>query len=349
MTLNKSDSSLWLCLQYKDFIDLSLWTTECLFCRFGSLIILFLSISCLKFNIRYMIWYQQERYRNLLVLSLFLASSFVLLISVPGVILQLFTCHQHCIEIYCRIEGFTSYFSGCLCMVIYMVLSIDRYLILRQYNHVLFEYYSVSICWLFSLGLTLPPVFNYWISYVPEGLGFHCSINWNDYSTISFYYILISFITIYFLPLIILIFVNLRVHKIIRDIYSFQSLYRSNERTSDQRYSYLFHRKKYPLHQQFQNRSSITSCYLRKAADRKRLRAEYRFVRAVIFLVGSYIFAWTPYSINAVLQMFHNEFIFRHTFLITLSALIAKLSVILAPFVYLSIMNFRLFKKILLK
>jgi hypothetical protein len=228
-----------------------------------------------------------------------------------------------------------------------MILPINRYLLLCQYDHPLLDRYSTIICWILSISLTLPPVFDYWISYVPEGLGFHCSINWNDQSQISFYYILFSFIGIYFIPLIIIFVVNLLVHQMIRNIYSSQSLYYSDEQTSDHKNLVSLNRRKYNFSQSLNNRLNITMCYVRKAADRKRLRIQYRFVRAIIFLVSAYIFAWTPYSINALLQLFHIDFIFQHAYFITISAFIAKLSVVSAPLVYLSIMNTRLFKRIL--
>ncbi len=348
MFSNETNSSLWPCFYLKTRIPLVYWNVECFLSRLGGIMILFLSIICLQFNIRYFLSYKHRRYRNPLVLSLFLASFLVLIISVPTVTFQLFTCHRHCNEILCRIEGFTSYFGGCLCMLIYVILSINRYLLLCQYKSPLFNRYSTIICWIMSLIWTLPPVFDCWISYVPEGLGFHCSINWNDPSRISFYYILSAFLGIYLVPLIILLLVNVRVHQIIRNIYSYRSYYHINEEISNQNIFSFFKQRKYVFNQQSDNLSNINSTYVKKAADRKRLRHEYRFMRAIIFLVSAYIFAWTPYSIMALLQLFHVvDFIFKHALLITLSAFIAKLSVIFAPFIYLYIMNNRIFKKIL--
>ena len=323
MSLNKTNSSLWPCLHLIHLLPYISWDVECILCRVGGTIILLISIICFILNIRYFIWYRRERSRNIAVLSLFLGSFLVLTLSVPHVLLQLFTCHRHCNEIYCRIEGFISYLSGCLCMLIYMILSINRYLLLSQCDNPLFTRNLTILCWIFSIFWTFPPVFNYWISYVPEGLGFHCSINWNDHSQQSHIYILFSFICIYLLPLITIFVVNFRVHQLIRNIYLIQS-------------SLYFHRQ-----------SNNIINYIRKAADRKRLRIEYRFVKAIICLLSAYIFSWTPYSIIALLQLFHAEFIFQYPFFITLSAFVAKLSVILAPFVYLSIMQFQIFKKIL--
>lgn len=345
MYFNKTSSYLWSCFHLKNQLSFNFWNYECLLCRISGIIILSISILCFIFNIRYLIWYRQERCRNIPVLSLFIASFLVLIISVPHVLLQLFTCYRDCGQIYCRIEGFTSYFSGCLCMLIYVSLSVNHYLLLRQYNHSLLYDYSTLICWIFSLFWTLPPVFNYWISYIPEGLGFHCSINWNDHSRHSFYYILLSFLGFYLIPLIVLFVVNMRIHQIIHTVYSSLRFNYFNQEISTKNHHRSLHR--HTFNQQCDQRLNIAICYTQQAADRKHFRLEYRFVKAMIFLVSIYIFAWTPYSIIALLQLFHVHFIFRHAVFITLSAFIAKLSVISAPFIYLSIMNTRLFKKLL--
>jgi nucleoid-associated protein YejK len=132
----------------------------------------------------------------------------------------------------------------------------------------------------------------------------------------------------------------------IRNVYSTYSLYHSNENKSDPNILSSFKRRRNNLNQQLDQQSSITYSFIRKAANRKRLRIEYRFAKASICLVSAYIFAWTPYALIAFLQLFHMDLIFQQAFFITLSAMIAKLSVILAPIVYLGVMNFRLFKKI---
>jgi len=224
-----------------------------------------------------------------------------------------------------------------------MILSINRYLLLHRYNYPFLYRYSALICWILSIGWTLPPVFGYWISYVPEGLGFHCSINWNEHSQRSFYYILFSFMIFYFIPLIIIFIMSLRVHQIIRTIFSSQNVYLNSRLFNSKR------EQKYDFNQNLDDRSRITISYIYKAADRKRLRIEYRFVRAIIFLVSAYILAWTPYSIFALLQLFNIDFVIQYGFFATISAFIAKISVISAPLVYLSIMNNCLFKQILLQ
>lgn len=344
---NETNSTLWPCLHTLSHSSLFSWNPVCIVCRIGASIILVISVICLTLNIRYLIWYQKKQRQNALVLSLFLASLLVLTVCVPGVLLQLFTCHRHCNQVYCTIEGFVSYLAGSLCMLIYMVLSINRYLLLCQYHLRCLDRYSAMICWFLSISWTLPPVFHVWISYVPEGHGFHCSINWKDQSRLSRFYVLFSFLVVYFVPLLILFSVNLRVHQILRHMYASQNSFYNYGAITESSNPTLNHRRNHYFEQISYHRSNNTICYMRKAADRKRFRIEYRFIQAIIFLVSTYIIAWTPYSIIAVLQLFHIEFVFQHAYLITLSAFIAKLSVILAPLVYLSIMHSQLFKKIL--
>jgi hypothetical protein len=182
---------------------------------------------------------------------------------------------------------------------------------------------------------------------VPEGHGFHCSINWQDQSRLGRSYVLFSFITIYFIPLMILFSVNIRTHQILRSTYATQRSLHSCKLSIDRINSKSSHRRQRYCDQIYYDRSKHTSCYIRQAADRKLFKIQYRFIQAIIVLVSTYIIAWTPYSIVAVLQLFHLKFVFHYAFLITISAFTAKLAVILAPLIYLSIMHFRLFKKIL--
>ena len=345
-TLNYS--TLWPCLNSITLGSLFSSNFTCILYRIFALLILLVSILCYVLDIRYLIWYQRKQRSDPLVLSLFLASLLVLTLCVPGVLLQLFTCHRHCSQIYCRLEGFVSYLAGSLCMLIYMVLSVHRYLLLSQYHQKFAFRYSAMICWLLSIGWTFPPVFNYWISYVPEGHGFHCSINWTDQSRVGRSYVFFSFFSIYFVPLLVLSSVNIRVHQILRHVYSPQgsfNSFRSLHHLSHEK-NYYHQRSKF-CGQVHYDRTKQTICYVKKAADRRRFRIEYRFIQAIISLVCIYIISWTPYSIIAILQLFHSKFLDRHSFLITICAFVAKLSVIVAPIVYLSIMHFRLFKRIL--
>ena len=310
----------------------------------GGTVILLVSILCFTFNIRFLVWYRFSRYQNTLVLSLFVASLAVLIISVPGVLLQLLVCQRHCNPIYCRLEGFTSFLCGCVCMLAYSMLSINWYLSLTEYSHRFFSRYSTVLCWLLSVCWTLPPVFDYGTSYVYEGAGFHCSIHWTDQSRPNRLYILCSFIGMYFVPFMILLVVNLVIHRSVRNVYSYHQS-SCNHRHTD---SSLSSQSRRILVHEVDQRISIRTSSICQAAQQKHLRIQYRVTLGTLYTVIMYLVAWTPYAIIAILQILDVPFIFQYRSVVTLSAFFAKLSVVLSPMVYVSIMKFRLFKRLLL-
>ena len=338
MISNETSLSLWSCLNSMHTIS---WNLSCIVCRLASIIIIFISIGCFIFNIRLLF---SHRCQNSLVVSLVLVSLMVLVVSVPGDILQLFTCHRLCSNIYCRIEGFICYLSGCLCMLLFMMLAIHRYLSLCSYNHLLSYQSSTFICWLLSITFTCPLIFDYLNSYVPQGLDFHCTINWQDQTNLSRSYILLSFIFVYLFSLSILFFVNLRAHCIIRNVYPQHCLNPSFSECSFETDSIRISRQTGDFQQLCVNRYCV-----RKATNRKRFRKEYDFLKAIIYLVCGYLISWTPYLIVAILQLLNIKCIFQFVFLIASSSFIVKLSIILTPFIYLSIMNSTLFKKLFFK
>ena len=316
------------------------WNFACVLCRLGGACIFVFSIVCLKFNIRFLS--RQQQRPNLLILSLFLASVLVVTFSVPGMLVQLITCHRHCLAIYCRLEGFVSYFSGCLCMLALMMLSVHRYLGLHSYRGFLSVRVSALFCWTASLIFTFPLIFDCLNSYLPEGLGFHCSINWKDRSSPRRLYIFMAFLMMYFLPLLVLVVFSFRVHAVIRNVHAKHYLIHPYLSISQQTSSSPTSRRL-----NFAEQTHDSNYYVRHVIKQKRQRMDYRFFRAILFIIGNYLLAWTPYSVVAVLQLLNIQWIFSHAFLMTLSAFLAKSSVISAPFVYLRVMNSALFRRIL--
>ena len=338
MISNETSLSLWSCLNSMHNIS---WNISCIVCRLASIIILFISIGFFTFNIRLLF---SHRCQNSLVVSLVIASLMVLIVSAPSVILQLFTCHRLCSNIYCHIEGFVCYLSGCLCMLLFMMLSIHRYLSLCTYSHLLSYQSSTFISWLLSITFTFPLILDYLNSYVLQGRNFHCNIHWQDQTNLSRSYILLSFILMYFFSLSILFFVNLRAHCIIRSVYPQHCLNPSFSECSFETDTIRISRQTGDFEQLCVNRYCV-----RKATDRKRFRKEYHFLKAIIYLVYGYLITWTPYLIVAILQLLNIKFIFQYVFLIASSSFVVKLSIILTPFSYLSTMNSRIFKKLLFK
>ena len=329
MISNETSLSLWSCLNSMHTIS---WNLSCIVCRLASIIILFISIGCFTFNIRLLF---SRRCQNSLVISLVLASLMVLIVSVPGILVQLFTCHRHCSKIYCRIEGFICYLSGCLCMLLITMLSIHRYLSLCAYYHLLSHQRSTFICWLLSMTFTFPLVFDYFNSYVPQALDFHCGVNWQNQTNLSRIYILLPFILMYVLSLSIQCYVYRRAHSIIRNIYPQHRLNLSFSECSLEMNSITIRQETDDFEQSYTDRYRV-----RKATDQERFRKDYHFLKAIIYLVYAYLIPWTPYVIIAILQLFNIKLIFQHAFLITLSSFIVKLSIILTPFIYSSIMDY---------
>ncbi|CAF0937075.1 unnamed protein product [Rotaria sordida] len=65
-----------------------------------------------------------------------------------------------------------------------------------------------------------------------------------------------------------------------------------------------------------------------------RLYEDYRFVIATETSLIIYFIAWTPYSIIALVQIFGNNFSLYHPWLMTICALLAKLSMNVNPIIY---------------
>jgi hypothetical protein len=78
-------------------------------------------------------------------------------------------------------------------MYILVALSIVRYsttansLLSKNFQHQIKQYnlFLVIICFIMGSIWAIPPIFGHMNAYVPEGLGFHCSLNWFDRTLVS--------------------------------------------------------------------------------------------------------------------------------------------------------------------
>ena len=146
--------------------------------------------------------------------------SVILVIMLPSVFLQCFTCRRLCSPLYCQLEGFISYLNGCVHMFLLMMISIIRYVTVLHATAVKRRFrrhsnLAVLISWLLGLVFAVPPLFN-WNRFVPEGLGFHCGLNWFDQSISSYIYLFSTMLFVYFIPLSVLSILNAYVYYIIR-------------------------------------------------------------------------------------------------------------------------------------
>ncbi|CAF3438858.1 unnamed protein product [Rotaria sp. Silwood1] len=348
---------------------------ECLITRkIGSIIIL-VSMFSITFNIRFIYWssyHRHLRFRHYaLVLSMVLSSTSVIIVIVPSIFIQCLSCHRLCSPFYCQLEGFVSYLNGCVHMFTLMMISVIRYATVFETNiqnrfigqH---SYWTVIVCWLFGLIFALPPLFN-WNKYTPEGIGFHCGLNWFDRSLSSLIYFILAFAFIYFIPLVVLLVINIYVYCKIRsllnratkraktDLFSNHS-YEKHESTSSSSSSCSgsktkYERRGYVIEINSMNRTSrlavpqtantLGTDYLMRL---NRLKADRRFALATIFLVSEYLLSWTPYAIVALLYLFDVKYISPQTVLMTICAFTAKTSMILNPFFYIATIKPNVFK-----
>ncbi|CAF3331404.1 unnamed protein product [Rotaria sp. Silwood1] len=350
---------------------------ECLISRIIGSIILFVSIISLVFNIRFIYWSLYHRHLQFrhysLVLSMVLSSTSVIIVIMPSVFIQCLSCHRLCSSFYCQLEGFVSYLNGCVHMFTLMMISIIRYITVFQVNienrfidqH---SYWTVIVCWLLSLIFALPPLFS-WNKYIPEGIGFHCGLNWFDRSLSSRIYIILAFAFIYFIPLFLLLIINLYVYCKIRSLlygttevsksnlllnvsyqkYQSTSCSSSSKSSSTAKCEKLdFHIGTNPMNESsrlavHQTRTFRVNYLMRL----NRLQADQRFALATIFLVSEYLLSWTPYAVMALFYLFNLKYISQQSVLMTIYAFIAKISIILNPFIYLATVKTNVFKSIL--
>ena len=348
---------------------------ECSMTRVIGTILIIISIFSMLFNLRYICWstsHRCERSRHyLLMLSMITSSISVIIAITPSVIVQCLTCSRLCIASYCRIEGFVSYLNGCVHMFMLMMITVIRCATVLQTDikRRFFEQHSsitVGSCWIYGLIFAVPPLFN-WSKYTPEGVGFHCGLDWFDRSFSSQLYFVLTFTFVYFIPLIILIVVNIYVYCLIRrllhDILDttksrvvlnvteerYQSFWYKSSSSSDSRSgnnkSTTVRIEKMDFVVMRQSNSGNSRLFIYRTTDGtqvnrmkrlKRLRADQRFALATIFLVSEYLLSWTPYALVALLYLFNVKFIHHQSILMTICAFIAKISMILNPVIYIS-------------
>ncbi|CAF4479082.1 unnamed protein product [Didymodactylos carnosus] len=247
-------------------------------------------------------------------------------------------------------------------------------------------YLAVSLCWAFGLVWTVPPLFG-WNRYAPEGLRFHCGLDWTDPLTSNILYFCLSFVFVYFLPLAALLYVNIRVYCTIRYLMyggtSNESAYKnhclfsrissSSPSTPSSKFAPLqlktnlgsnlatgcltgtirflqsgqneaIHMKRiksilarecsYVNDGRDIRRQLADELSVNNSASLKRLKVHRRFVVATVILVSQYLLSWTPYAIIVMLEIFRMILPSQNPVIMTVCSLIAKLSVIINPCIY---------------
>jgi len=308
---------------------------ECRFSKLAGLILLFIAIISFVINTHCSMTIRRNhqissRDRNL-VFGMFISSLCVITISVPSVVIQCFRCRRLCSTLICQIEGFNSFLNSCITMYMLVALSIIRYSTTANASsrnvQYLFKKYNLSlsiICFILGSIWAIPPIFGHMSVYAPDGLGFHCGLNWFDRSLASRIYFLLLFVGVYFIPMIIIIYVNIYIH---RTVY---------------RLTHLSPIVSLEVTNQYLLRKHISNTSLNQATKRlHRLYEDRRFVLATGISLIIYLIAWTPYGIVALAQVFGDSFSLYNPWLMTTCALVAKLSMIINPIIYTTVLKNR--------
>jgi hypothetical protein len=184
------------------------------------------------------------------------------------------------------------------------------------------------VCW------ALFPIFGLGNRFVREGIGFYCSLDWDDPSVQSRIFLITLIIFNYVIPFILLIYSNLRVyctlHRLLKSCDG--SMYSSLPMAlSLSKESYVIDR--IPLHVDV--RKCLSDARLKATTNRlQRLKIDRRYARMTAMIAAQYLIAWTPYACIEILNLSgQSTFVQRNPFLPTICALLAKLSLILNPLV----------------
>ena len=318
-------------------------SSECRFARLAGLLLLIISLTSFIVNIHCIT--TNKRTRRLsrrdfgLVIGMFASSLCVIIISVPSVVAQCLLCRRLCMPLVCQIEGFNSFFNGCAAMYMLVALSIVRYAttakstisITVQRGLEKHNFFPVIVCFLISGIWAGIPISGQTSSYAPEGLGFHCGLNWFDRSLAGRIYFLVLFVGVFFIPIIVVTYINIYIHR---------TVYR------------LTHLKTcvllglYPMESGYQIRRHISDTLIDKENRRlARLLEDRRFVFATAISVLIYMIAWIPYSIIALAQVFGDRLTLYNPWLMTTCALLAKVAMIFNPIIYSIILRGRSVRK----
>lgn len=120
----------------------------------------------------------------------------------------------------CSLSALFMYWSGCTNIYILIALSYSRYEDLRRQMLGLGSptvkdcCLKILACILLGLFWASLPLLG-WSYYSPEGLGTSCSVEWNEKSFNVLSYNITILITVFLIPLILLIYINVLIIRIV--------------------------------------------------------------------------------------------------------------------------------------
>lgn len=194
---------------------------------------------------------------------------------------------------------------------------------------------SVFICALISLGWSIPPLFNVGNTFTNEGIGFQCSLDWNNSAFQSRLFLYSLLICNYFLLLIILIYSNVRIYLLLRRLIQANQSFHSPvstiinhlSTTNSNSFSNDIYHSPSDIHMQ----KMLSD---RRLSRLQRLKMDQRYAHITTIMVAQFIIGWTPYAILALIIINNGlEFVRRYPMFSTVSELMAKFSLIFNPLI----------------
>ncbi len=187
---------------------------------------------------------------------------------------------------------------------------------------------NVLFCGLLAFCWAFPPLIGLGNNFVREGAGFYCSLDWNNPSIQSRIFLISLIFFNYVIPFILLVYSNLRVCCILRRLLKTRNDLFLPRTFSLSKSSYLS--------LQINVRKCLSDARLKETTNRlQRLKVDRRYALMTAIISIQYLIAWTPYvSIELLNLTGRSTFIQRNPFLPTFCALLAKLSLILNPIIF---------------
>ncbi|CAF3357302.1 unnamed protein product, partial [Rotaria sp. Silwood2] len=238
---------------------------------------------------------------NIFIFGLILTDFCGALCVTPLPAVALVECRWIFTYVSCVISAIIAYFTGCSNIYVLCLISIDRYIVLTRMSttpviSVKHAYISILCVYLLALFWSLLPIIG-WSNYDYEGVGASCSVKWEERSLNVTSYNITIFIFVYLIPVIIIIIMNLKSFRVIRE----------------QR-----HRSRINFNESHCQRQYLIEC---------------RVTYTIIFIIGGFLLAWSPYAIISIIRAFIYDKYFP-PILGTIPALFAKTSVVWNPLVY---------------
>ncbi|RNA19352.1 melanopsin [Brachionus plicatilis] len=268
------------------------------------LIIFFLSLTANSVLLWILIYFKELRNSmNAFMLALSVCNLIGSLIELPMVVISNFNCKWVFKRSGCQYGGFFMYAIGCISIFLLTAISFERFYIIYKPLSIKTLNYKFSIiiiifCSLFGSLWAAFPVLG-WSHYSLEGALTSCSVEWNERTVNVVSYNITIFTFVYVLPLCAIIFSNIKLIIMIRNL------------------------------PKFLNNSNGT-------LDRKmikKIRVEKELTISALILIAGFMISWTPYAIVSMYTAFFNHGK-MDPLTATIPSLFAKLSLVWSSGIY---------------